>query len=86
MHVTYCREIDFNSFVGNVLSCQVSDEESQDVFRGWQCTCIDSLAEFPEPLLVSAVSASGVSCEAIVEVVLSFELEVFLKFELVGDS
>ena len=28
MHVSYCREIDFDGFVGDVLSCQMSDEES----------------------------------------------------------
>ena len=96
MHVTYCREINFDSFVGNVLSCQVSDEESLGGFRGWQCTCIDSLAEYLEPLLASAVGASDISYEAIVEEVLGFELKVILaewswgisipQVELMGDS
>ena len=28
MLVSYCREIDFDGFVGDVLSCEMSDEES----------------------------------------------------------
>ena len=78
MHVTYRREINFDSLVGNVLSCQVGDEESWGGFRGWQCTSIDSLAGCFELLLASGVGASGISCQAIVEEVLSFELEVIL--------
>ena len=59
-------------------------------------TCIDSLAECLELLLASAVGASGISCEAIVEEVLCFELKDILvgwswgistpQVELVGDS
>ena len=54
----------------------MSDEESQSGFRGLQCTCIDSPAEYLDTLLAEAVGTPGVGNEAIIKEVLSFKLEV----------
>ena len=79
MYVSYSGEIDFDSYVGDVLSCQMGDEENQGGFRSQQCACIDSLVGYLEPPLAGPVSVSGVGCKAVVKKVLSFELKVVIS-------
>ena len=57
----YCREIDFERFVADVLSCQMSDGEGEGVYHQGKTTIIYHLTKYHDMIYITIFYAININ-------------------------